>query len=645
MKKVKIFFSFIFVFLVILISRPSYAMSQSLFSLDFDIKILENGSVSVTEIWDTYLNDTNTLYKTFNKGLKSKKIEDVSVSELLEVQGVTIMKPFTNSGTYNYHEQKKYFHATKNKWGNFEIAWGVSATGIERRTFQIEYTICDCINVYNDCAEFYWQLIGNKWDIETHDIYGTVTLPSEITNDEDFRVWGHGPLEGVIYKKGNNSCFFFVRRLPKKTFLELRLVFPKSVVKDSTNIINKDKFNKILKEEEKNATKDIKEETKNKINLYMIMVVYIIISGIFIITDLIKINKIKKEIKNISFYKGKANYEYFRDIPNNKMDPVEATLLAFNDISDENMITSLIMSLAYKKAITIKSANKPKDTEIILNLYEDSNYSRYLTTAEKYLASYFKEIGNRFSIKELEKYIIKNESSFNLLLTIIRSSSNSNLWNNFYCYIDKDIYKNIKEINFQKYILNIFRMIYIYLSGAIIMISSTYNGGLLFIYGFTISLVLVLLFYIISAIYTSKLIKGVNIYTESGTEERAKWRGLKHFLEDFSLIDEREIPEIELWEQYLVYATGFGIANKVLKQLKTRFPELSSQEFFTHHSCFYIANNHSIHKSISSTVNHVTKLSISGHGGGFSSGGGGGRRRRPVAVEDKITFLSKKIET
>ena len=74
MKKVKIYFFLIFVFFVI-ISHPSYAMDQSLSSLDFDVKINEDGSVSVSEIWNANLHDTNTLYKTFTKNLKSKKLE------------------------------------------------------------------------------------------------------------------------------------------------------------------------------------------------------------------------------------------------------------------------------------------------------------------------------------------------------------------------------------------------------------------------------------------------------------------------------------------------------------------------------------------------------------------------------------------
>ena len=99
-----------------------------------------------------------------------------------------------------------------------------------------------------------------------------------------------------------------------------------------------------------------------------------------------------------------------------------------------------------------------------------------------------------------------------------------------------------------------------------------------------------------------------------------------------------------LWEQYLVYATGFGIANKVLKQLKTKFPEVSSHEYINTYSWYYIANRNIINKAVRNLIYHTTIKKIGsslgfGHGGGFSSGGGGGRRRRPAVAEDKINIF------
>ena len=56
-------------------------------------------------------------------------------------------------------------------------------------------------------------------------------------------------------------------------------------------------------------------------------------------------------------------------------------------------------------------------------------------------------------------------------------------------------------------------------------------------------------------------------------------------MEDFSLLNEKEIPAIEVWEHYLVYATVFGIADKVLKQLKTIYPNIDEIDAASTSTC------------------------------------------------------------
>lgn len=115
-------------------------------------------------------------------------------------------------------------------------------------------------------------------------------------------------------------------------------------------------------------------------------------------------------------------------------------------------------------------------------------------------------------------------------------------------------------------------------------------------------------------------------------------------MEDFSYLNEKEVPELVLWEKYLVFATAFGIAEKVLKQLKVKYPELNDpntiQNMILFNSMYYSGSfNTKFINSISSSTSRMyssTYSSGSGGGGGFSGGGGfGGRWRRPEA-EDKI---------
>ena len=47
----------------------------------------------------------------------------------------------------------------------------------------------------------------------------------------------------------------------------------------------------------------------------------------------------------------------------------------------------------------------------------------------------------------------------------------------------------------------------------------------------------------------------------------AKAKGLKRWLEDFTLLDERPPTDVKVWGEFMVYATVFGIADKVQKEL------------------------------------------------------------------------------
>lgn len=114
-----------------------------------------------------------------------------------------------------------------------------------------------------------------------------------------------------------------------------------------------------------------------------------------------------------------------------------------------------------------------------------------------------------------------------------------------------------------------------------------------------------------------------------------EWKGLKKYMEDFSMLDRREVPELVIWEKYLVFATVFGVADKVIKQLKIVYPNLDEMTngigTFTYmnlmlHTDFNSSFTRAINSSISSAYS-----SGSGSGGGFSGGGGFGRR--PEAAE------------
>ena len=57
-----------------------------------------------------------------------------------------------------------------------------------------------------------------------------------------------------------------------------------------------------------------------------------------------------------------------------------------------------------------------------------------------------------------------------------------------------------------------------------------------------------------------------DILTEYGKYEQNKVLGLKKYIEDFSLLDEKDSLDITLYEKYLVYATAFGLPDKIINK-------------------------------------------------------------------------------
>ena len=125
--------------------------------------------------------------------------------------------------------------------------------------------------------------------------------------------------------------------------------------------------------------------------------------------------------------------------------------------------------------------------------------------------------------------------------------------------------------------------------------------------------------------------------TKYGNDQYVRWKAFKKFLLDFGDFSVKELPEIALWERYMVYATVFGIADKVSKVMNVKIKELEASGTYvgTYNSYYFHSNlAASINSSVNTAVSnaHSTAASVAssssssgfGGGGGFSSGGGFG---------------------
>ena len=627
-KKLGIVLLFIVLFLIIGNKSNAASSDLELNILKFDVKILENGDMQVTENWNIDIEDTNTLYKTFKTdSSKYLDIKDVKVREITD----GINKYFTETSKLMYHVTKDHYYGLVNDDGDFEIAWGVGLDDeSDTRVYEISYTVEGAVGKYSDYNQLYWQFVGEDFEIDAKKIIGTITLPKAVENKDEIRVWGHtAGLNGEIYVADNNKIEFTINDFKAGTYVEIRTLFPLNVLGGEVQrTYNHPILDDVLDEE------SVWAEEANRLRNQRMMYVVIFYIVVAVISVLFIINIIRK-IKLIRTRKEKKPSEeiiYFREIPRADSSPAEAVFLEGETKGDlqpndtGKIFSATLLELSLKKLIEIQSnKNEKGKDEISIKILNKEGILGLENKDEKaigkFLISAFKKQKDGIlTVKELERYI-KNASSTKILnlQEDIRQGTKIKL-------LDK---KLIDKENREKYAKESgMQALYI----ALFIICTCTAFALIESFGsilFTGTVILGIIMFL-NIVATGIAISKIDVFTQEGIDEIAKWKGLKKYMEEFSLLDKREVPEIAIWERFLVFATAFGIADKVLKQLKIVYPDIENTINVNTYPSMYLMIHTDFSRSFSNTISNSMSTaysSASGGGGGFSGGG----RRRPEA--------------
>ena len=123
--------------------------------------------------------------------------------------------------------------------------------------------------------------------------------------------------------------------------------------------------------------------------------------------------------------------------------------------------------------------------------------------------------------------------------------------------------------------------------------------------------------------------------------------GFKRYLEDFTSVNKREAREgslpaagrsdwpfqsvnerevREVWDQYLIFAQLFGIADRVAAQFKELYPNSLEHEDLRYFGGSLYFASIAVSNALSQSVQQNMGSFSGGGAGGFSGGGGGGGR-------------------
>ncbi len=629
---------------------------QYLNHLNYDVSLNQDGSINVIETWDVYVKNTGTLFKNFS--LSSSlygNITDVKVKDLENNSELTEIYQEV------YHVGEDLFYGLDIGGNVFEIAWGTGMSNLSgNRKYQVSYKIEDVITSYYDCQEFYWKFIEEEKNaIPVKSLTGKITLPQGVQNIDNLKVWGHGQINGNIEKITNDTVKFEIADLRPGAMLEVRVVSTEEIFNVSENKERKyHNIDNIIKEETQWSNETNRQSLIFKI---VSIAIYVTVLLIYII-KIVKYRKInKKENDGIL----KKELKYYREIPREGTSTPNEAIYLYHFEKEKletskiqsQMVASTILHLCLKKIITLETEGE----KIYISLIGDGTSLKKEEYEVYKLLEQASKGKERLEITELNDYAKKHYSNYSAYIYSMVNETRNELYN--MQYIDKKEENTYRQSKSASIFFNVILCMYTFLVAFTVMLhipSLQIPVDISFAIGWKESVatfvigILPLVIVILYALHLKvKIQNKIAVITQKGYDEKIQWEALKRFLDDYSLLNEKEIPQLAIWEKYLVYATAFGIANKVIDQMKAKYPTVFLEDtwdaemknkypiiYFSTNPLYYSTHtigtstisilNQGVSKAYSTSVAQIAAHSASsgyGGGGGFSSGGG--RRRWP----------------
>ena len=427
--------------------------------------------------------------------------------------------------------------------------------------YEYTYKISGVVSKFNDISELNWIFVDD-FGVKIQNIEVTLTYP-ETPVLELTRFYGHGTSLANGTFVDNKTMRFTSDVLLPNEVLEIRIILPSDIFPDAraVNTINKD----YLAEME---AKEARINFMDNLLVYLNGLGILLILGLFILSFFFfRYIYLKYDKEYEPEFKG----DYFRDLPASYSPAEMGYLYNFRELSKYDFSATL-MDLVRRKYILVDYEGQSltdKNANYKLKLNQEIKASDLKEHEAFLLEWFFKTISgnkNELSINQLEAYARSFATAEKYLMDNqkwIRLAKSAASKNDFFDVVAERIWSK-----------------YLFVPGLMLLIAIILfvllNSNVEFLMFRSINLLIASLI-AIPIVMISYLIS-IKRRSKQGNEEFVKWRAFKKFLEDFSRFQDYPVPSIIVWEHFLVYATSFGIADTVMKQLKLKFKELNLNE-------------------------------------------------------------------
>lgn len=535
---------------------PFSVKADTIYKVDMNININEDGSADVQEIWDVKASGGSEWYKSM-LNMDGIELTDFKVS--MDNQELTYK-------TWNPDESlsaKKGYYGINYVSNGLELCFG--KYDFKRHTFTLTYKLSNFVFNTSDSQITYFTLMPS---ITANAFSATISSYYEFPDTLD--VWGYG-YKGYAYVK-DGKIYMINEEGLYNDYVTMLVKFPQETFKTDFSVDKFESFDDVYNMAEDGTFDYDYDDNYEKPSLFERIIDFITTMFPILIAAFFAIIGIKAGIESGYGYVNnkkidKKNTPMFRDIPCNKDIYYANALISLNgfaNTSNTNILGAIILKWVKENKISFKTEVKGmfnKETGII-DMTKQNTFDNPLE--EKLFDYMYKaSVDGYLESKELEKWCRKNYEKFFDLIKKFESTEINKLKG------EGHIYKRTNKAECKKR----------------------------------------------------------NVMDDKIYDDSCKLYGLKLYLDEFSRMDTKEVMEVHLWDEYLMFAYLFGTASKVAKQLKNLYP----QEFteYTANSgvnldTIVFINDISVRSVNAASSARSAAQSYSSGGGGFSSGGGGG---------------------
>lgn len=642
-KRMGIFLSIMMLFSILFLSPVTANADEKYMngeSADISIVLDENGDAHIKEVWNCYFGgDTITRYRQKYKIPENAYTIDVE-NVSLDGEPLTLLDEPDESRPEGYAAVTDYE-------GGIAIEVYLNALD-ESHEICYEYTVKDAVILHDDIAEFRWVLSSDKMPFDVNELNGTIEIPYG-TAEDGLYYWGHGPMDDSYFnalpEDGMVNQFeLYVPYAPIGNGVSIRMAMPLEIFPAGSRYEAGEELDNIINEEKEYESEDVSGEADEgyadttdpeersgiarvMYRLGNVLLIGILPEAIFMIfvSPLIENFRKKRLIKKYRL-KPEQSPDYYRSLPDDLKPALVHELTSFYEKDGQTVrkkgseTAAIFMDLVDRGFIEYQKKEDDHYFKVLKDQVEKKDEE--LKEHEKALIELIENAknGEAVTIKDLNCYMKYHASTAHTAGRRIRNDVTSEMDELDY-FQTKPARKMPKQLIFILWLL--------------VTVCISYTAGTEFDGSFSAGIIFGICFGLLSTFFLTVIINSffpeIRYYNQEGENKHEMWQAFARFLDDFTLFDEREVGDIKVWRRYLVYAVALGRSEKVMQQLKVKFPEIfdtvtSSGYFYDYDemaSSFYEMDQ-CLGYSITSSDNDSWSSSndYDGGDGGFSSGGG-----------------------